>query len=73
MAPWNATGSCTILENPRPVQVHHDGAWLGGYVTAQRRDPDGWWGLVRYYAGPGMQHRHWRPAGELRKTQHPSG
>jgi len=26
VAPWNATGRCTILDNPRPVQVHQEGS-----------------------------------------------
>ena len=51
MAPWNATGACTILDRERPVQVLHDGAWVDGHVTAQRRDPDGWWAFVRYSTG----------------------
>ncbi len=69
MAPWNATGRCTVLERPRSVQVRHEDVWLDGYLTAQRRDPDGWWGLVAYRTGPGMQYRHWRPADQLRARQ----
>ena len=68
MAPWNATGRCTVLDDQRPVQVLHGGAWVDGNVTAQRRDPDGWWALVRYSVGVGLQYRHWRPATELHST-----
>ncbi len=32
VAPWVATDRCTILERPRPVPVHHNGAWLDGWV-----------------------------------------
>ncbi len=46
--------------------VLHGGTWIIGALTAQRRDPDGWWGFVRYSTGVGEQFRHWRPAGELR-------
>ena len=67
MAPWNATGRCTVLDDERAVQVLHDGAWVDGWVMAQRRDPDGWWACVRYTVGVGMQYRHWRPAAELRR------
>lgn len=44
-----------------------DGRWVAGWVAAQRRDPDGWWALVRYSVSVGMQYRHWRPASELRR------
>ena len=50
------------------MQVLHDGAWVDGWVMAQRRDPDGWWACVRYTVGVGMQYRHWRPAAELRRS-----
>jgi len=66
----DATGRCTVLDVERPVQVLHDGGrWVDGWVTAQRRDPDGWWGLVRYSTGVGEQYLHWRPASELRPTE----
>ncbi len=51
------------------MQVLHGGVWVDGWVKAQRRDPDGWWALVRYTAGVGLQYRHWRPASELRRRR----
>ena len=44
LAPWNATGPCTVLEHERPVRVLHGSEWVDGSLTGQRRDPDGWWG-----------------------------
>ncbi len=47
MTPRNATDRCTVLERPRSVQVRHKDLWLDGYLTAQRRVPDGWLGACR--------------------------
>ena len=35
-------GRNTLLTEPRRVQVLHDGQWLGGWVTATRREPGAW-------------------------------
>jgi len=43
--------------------------WREGDPSWQRRDRDGWWGYVHYSTGIGRQHRHWRPAVELRRGQ----
>ena len=69
MVPWSASGRCAVLDRERAVQVLHDGAWVDGWVTAQRRDADGWWACVHYSLGAGLQYRHWRPATELHSTQ----
>jgi hypothetical protein len=42
-----ATGN-VILDDPRPVEVLHDGQWVPGRLLAYRRDRDGWRGMVRY-------------------------
>ena len=45
---------------PRPVEVRHeDGNWYPGWVEAQQRREDGWWGFVRYTIEPGLQHLQW--------------
>lgn len=38
---------------------HEDGNWYPGWVEAQRRQEDGWWGFVRYTIEPGYQHLQW--------------
>jgi hypothetical protein len=37
---------------PRPLEVHHDGAWYLGDLTATRYEPaTGWWGFARLTVG----------------------
>ena len=56
----------TILEQPRPVEVHYAGAWYRGDLTATRYEPDtGWWGMARFIVGVGMMHWHWKHESEL--------
>jgi hypothetical protein len=58
-----------ILDEPRQVEVLHDGAWVPGWLTAYRRDKDGWRAHVRYSWAPGMQYVPWRPGAEVRRQQ----
>ena len=60
-------GVTTILDEPRRVQVWHEGAWYDGWVTATRRHPDCWWGMVRFMVGVGLMHWHWKHEDELRR------
>jgi hypothetical protein len=60
----------TMLANPsRPVQVLHNGHWVGGWLEAYRRDPEGWRGMVRYSTTPGAQYLQWRSEAEVRRKQ----
>ena len=53
IASWTRRGRYTILNEPRPVEVLHDGQWYRGDLTATRHEPDtGWWGFARYVVGP---------------------
>jgi hypothetical protein len=54
IATWPSRGRNTLLDEPRPVQVHHDGTWYPGALTATRNEPDtGWWGFARFIVGVG--------------------
>jgi hypothetical protein len=45
IANWTSRGRNTIPEQPRPFQVHHNGAWYRADLTELRREPNtGWWG-----------------------------
>jgi hypothetical protein len=57
-----------LLDEPRPVEVLHDGAWLAGWLTAYRRDRDGWRAFVRYSSAPGMQYVQWRAGDDIRRS-----
>ena len=57
-----------VLDNPRPVEVLHDGRWLHGWLKAYRRDGDAWRGLVDYRDPVSLGHwLQWRPGRELRR------
>jgi hypothetical protein len=47
------------------VQVRHERAWYDGWLTATRREPTCWWGMVRFVVGVGLQHWHWKHEDEL--------
>jgi hypothetical protein len=69
IASWTSRGRNTILEQPRPVEVHHDGSWYRGDLTTTRYEPDiGWWGFARFIVGVGMMHWHWKHQDELRSV-----
>lgn len=57
-----------MSDEPRPVEVLHDGRWIRGRLLGwTRRDEHGtWWGIVRYTAGVGQQYEHARPQTEIR-------
>jgi hypothetical protein len=60
----------TMLANPsRPVQVLHDGQWVGGWLEAYRRDDEGWRAMVRYCPEPDAQYLQWRPAEQIRQRE----
>ena len=66
---WTSRGRNTILEEPRPVEVLHDGQWFRGDLTATRHGPDaGWWGFARYVVGVGRMHWQWKHESELRRA-----
>jgi hypothetical protein len=49
IATWTSRGRNTLLDVPRPLEVHHDGAWYLGDLTATRYEPaTGWWGFARF-------------------------
>ena len=54
----------TVLDDPRPVLVLHDGVWVPGRLLAYRRDASGWRGMVRYRVDL-SQYLHWREEAEL--------
>ena len=55
-----------MLDEPRPVQVFHDGHWYDGDLTAYRQDR-AWWGYVRWVVAFGMMHWLWKHKSELRR------
>jgi hypothetical protein len=56
-----------LLEEPHPVQVLHEGRWVHGWLTAHRRERDGWRGFMRYSTGPGEGYVQWRGGQEMRR------
>ena len=69
IAGWTSRGRNTLLEEPRPVRVFHDGTWFLGDLTATRYEPGtGWWGFARFVVvDVGMTHHHWKHEDELRR------
>ena len=61
-----ATGN-VVLDEPRPVEVLHDGHWVPGWLLAYRHDPGGWRGMVRYRVDL-AQYLQWRGEHELRRA-----
>ena len=47
VASWTPRGVTTVLDEPRPVEVFHDGCWYAVDLTAYRQDR-AWWGMVRF-------------------------
>jgi hypothetical protein len=68
VASWTRCGRNTILTEPRPVEVWHDGRWYVGDLTALRREPTCWWGMVRFVVAVGAMHWHWKHQDELRRA-----
>lgn len=60
---WTSKGQTSILPEPRPAEVLHDGAWYLGDLTAARHEPESgcWWGFARYVVVVGRMHWQWRP------------
>jgi hypothetical protein len=57
-------------EDYRPIQVHHDGVWVDGWLEAYRRAPDGTWaGYVRYTTAPAEQRIGWFTEDQLRRLE----
>jgi hypothetical protein len=55
IATWISRGRNSILEQPRPVEVLHNGTWYRGDLTVTRYKPTtGWWGFARFIVGVGM-------------------
>lgn len=69
MASWTSRGRNTILHrrDQHRVQVFHDDRWYDGWLTAHRREPACWWGMVRYVVGVGQQYVGWLHESELRR------
>jgi hypothetical protein len=69
VASWTSRGRNTVLDEPRPVDVVHNGAWFRGDLTATRYEPDaGWWGFAHYVVGVGRMLWNWKHESELRRT-----
>jgi hypothetical protein len=63
--------STTILDDPRPVEVLHDGAWGAGLADRLPARRGRLAGVRAVQLRAGMQYVQWRPAEQIRRQAPP--